>query len=545
VTQGPVTPSRNGFVASRGEYLLFLLLLLLHLVPIWSSKYFPTTDGPAHLYNAWLANTLLTDAQHPFHHFFAFNSLPIPNYTGHAILMALLTVLPPWLAEKGVLSLCALGLPLAVRYMVRAWQPTASFLSLLAFPFVYSTVFQYGFYNFCLSLILLLVVVGFWRRHLYASPLSWKPIAGLAGLLLLLYFSHPLTYLVTGMLLGLFVLERAWSADAADRGRQLRTGLLSLLLASIPSLLLLGWYFLAKQEPMESIGSSAPQAPVGKLIHDWFLLEPLRFMGSAEGSYRLVLAFLLFGLVGYAVWRHTKRQTMPAGKSLVAASGLLVVAYALLPDALAGGSIVRPRLGLISYLLLLGFLATVDYPQRLRQAVVGIGVVVAVLFLGFRYGKYQTLATGLDEYLSAGTYIRPGSSLAVFTYAQVTRMPNGKDYKSYIDVFPHAASYLSVERRLMNFENYEAATGYFPLLWKPNRALLTDNFVAPARFELASYPRQQWPTYVLLWGRLEQPDSTSQPGNDQRVQQQLRQHYHVVYRSPTRLLTLYEQVPRS
>ena len=50
-------------------------------------------------------------------------------------------------------------------------------------------------------------------------------------------------------------------------------------------------------------------------------------------------------------------------------------------------------------------------------------------------------------------------------------MPNGKTYDSYINPFPHAAGYLSVERHLFNFENYEAQTGYFPLVWRPGAAL--------------------------------------------------------------------------
>ncbi len=39
---------------------LFLALTLLYLVPIWSVRYLPTSDGPAHLYNAWVLRGLLT-----------------------------------------------------------------------------------------------------------------------------------------------------------------------------------------------------------------------------------------------------------------------------------------------------------------------------------------------------------------------------------------------------------------------------------------------------------------------------------------------------
>ena len=158
-----------------------------------------------------------------------------------------------------------------------------------------------------------------------------------------------------------------------------------------------------------------------------------------------------------------------------------------MPDAIADRSIVRPRLALCSYLLMLGLLSTVPYPRQLQQFISGVGGLLAVLLLGFRYSHYRTLATGIDEYRSAAPYLRPGATLAALTYGNVTHMPNGKTYDSYINPFPHAAGYLSVERRLFNFKNYEAQTGYFPLIWRPGTALLTDNQGIPAVFDLAAY----------------------------------------------------------
>ena len=528
--------SLRAFVLARAENLLFALLLLLHLLPIWTVRYFLTTDGPAHLYNAWVTKVLLTQAQHPFHHYLAFNPVPVPNYLTSIILSGFLGVLPPWLAEKLVQTLYVIGLPWALRYMLRAWQPRAGFLALLAFPLIYSSVFQYGFYNFCLSIVLLLVILGYWRLHLY--QLGWAPrrIAGLALWLLLLYFAHPLTYLVTGLVLGLFVLEQTWFSlvpEGTRRADLLRSGLLSLLLASAPSLLLLGWY-LRHPTAEESVPSA--HIATGKLLQDWLALEPLRFMGSAEGTYRGLIATLLLGLVSYTVWCQLRGRRVASGLAWALGAGLLVLAYVLLPDALLGGSIIRPRLGVLSYLLLIGLLSTVPYPRRLRQALVGATILLTVLLLSFRANKYRTLATGLNEYLTAISYLRPGTSLASFTYAHVTRMPNGKDYKSYIDVFPHVAGYLGVERHLLNYENYEAHTGYFPLVWRPGQALLTDRDSTPARIEWTTYPRRQWPDYVLLWGRGLKPVPTA---NAQQLAAHLSQYYHSLYRSPTGLLELW------
>ena len=93
-----------------------------------------------------------------------------------------------------------------------------------------------------------------------------------------------------------------------------------------------------------------------------------------------------------------------------------------------------------------------------------------------------------------------------------------------------------MERHLFNFENYEAQTGYFPLVWRPGAALLTDTQGAPAVFDLAAYPLVRWPDYVLLWGRTTQTVPTA---NAQVVAAQLARAYQLVYRSPTGLLELY------
>lgn len=513
-------------------------MVLLHLLPLWSFRYFATTDGPSHLYNAWATKVLLTHTPHPVHQAFAINSGPVPNYLTQVLLVSALHLLPPWLAEKLVQTLYVVGLPLALRYVVRAWRPGAGFLALLAFPLVYSAVFQYGFYNFCLSVVLFLVVLGYWRRHFFARLPTLRHVVGLVSLLLVLYFAHPLPYLLAGFVVGLCVLEEAWRLPGpASRLTYLRTRLSILLIACLPSLLLMGWYL--SQPTVEELVSVVSIGP-GQLLHDWVMLEPLRFMGSAEGTYRKLLATLLFGMVGYVGWCHARGRALAPGGALALAAGLLVLAYVLLPDALLGGSILRPRLGLLSYLLLIGLLATVSYPRWLRQAVVGVVVVVAVLLLGFRYGKYRTLATGMDEYRTATSYLRPGASIASFSYGAISRMPNGKAYQSYIDVFPHATGYLGVERQLLNLENYEAHTGYFPVVWRPGQAVMTDRDEQPPRINWQTTPRTQWPDYVLLWGRNVQVVPTT---NAQQLESHLAQHYHLVYRSPTKLLELYSEGP--
>ncbi|WP_210514279.1 hypothetical protein [Hymenobacter terricola] len=520
------------------ERSLFLLLLGLHLLPIWAFRYFTSTDGPAHLYNAWVLKTMLLDPQSKFRTLLAFNLNPEPNYLSHALLAACLTVLPPWLAEKAVLTLYVAGLPLAVRYLLRSWQPAAGFLAVLAFPLIYSVVLQWGFYNFCLSMVVLLLAVGYWKRHLagVVRP-GARHVAGLMGLVTLVYLAHPLAYLTAGLLLGLLTIEQlitqpgrssSWLARLASQAG-------SVALAFLPTLPLLAWYFWRKGGE----GNSAA-APLGivRYATDLLELEPLRYMGPAERPYRVLVAGLLLLALGYAAWRHWRGRAVAPAWAWAAGAGLLAVGYLVVPDALAGGSIIRPRLGLLCYLAVLGGLGTVPYGPALRQALLVGGVAAAAALLGFRFGRYRALQANLNEYRSAAAYIRPGSTLAPLQFAHTSPMPGSHEPACYIDAFGHTAGYLAVERNLIDYENYEAQTGYFPLIWRPGRERLSQRDSLPQRLDLTARPGgPPVPDYVLVWG---EADTTARPSpNRRRALAQIDSFYRPVFRSRTGLARLY------
>src|SRR5690349_10125799 len=81
-----------------GRY-LFHAVVLLNTLPALLFRFFPTMDGPAHLYNARLIRELLggNSALAPY---VVLNDFPVPNWLGHFILAAAGAVVPAFLAEK-------------------------------------------------------------------------------------------------------------------------------------------------------------------------------------------------------------------------------------------------------------------------------------------------------------------------------------------------------------------------------------------------------------------------------------------------------------
>ena len=221
---------------------------------------------------------------------------------------------------------------------------------------------------------------------------------------------------------------------------------------------------------------------------------------------------------------------------------LLLGAYIAMPDAIAGGSITRPRWGLMSYLALLAGLATVPWSRRWRLIGLGTGTLVAALLLGFRLPRLRAFQAGVREYQSLAPYLRPGATILPIAYDPENHLPDALATDTYIPVLSEAANYLAVEHQLISYENYEASAGYFPLVWRPGKTPLL--LAAQRPYRLAPFLSEpaHLPTYVLLQGRL--IATAPNAGNALLITNYLaRFHYQLRFRSPNSLLELYERPP--
>ena len=145
----------------RWEPILFYLMLVLNWWPVLSVTYFPSLDGPAHLYNADLIQSILFEKDSFVADYFSFHREPVPNWTGHLLLMFLGFFFSALWTQKIFLIVLISALPLAFRALMKTAQPAHHWFSWLVFPFVYSFVFYLGFYNFLLGLVFLMITLAF------------------------------------------------------------------------------------------------------------------------------------------------------------------------------------------------------------------------------------------------------------------------------------------------------------------------------------------------------------------------------------------------
>ena len=226
------------------ERILFLLLCLANLFPLLYTRWFPTMDGPAHIYTANIVKEILKGNM-VFKEFF-FLSLLIPNLTGSLLLSLFQFAFPAWLAEKLLIAIILILLPVSFRYFVYSFTNKPTLITLAIFPFTWHFLFMIGFYNYSLGLSIALFTLGYYIRT--RKAFAEKEIIFIMLMILLLAFTHLFVFVVFGimwavLLLGDMVLFFRKS-DQKIVFKAFMKRYIKYLIAVLPGILLVGAYFI-------------------------------------------------------------------------------------------------------------------------------------------------------------------------------------------------------------------------------------------------------------------------------------------------------------
>jgi hypothetical protein len=527
----------------RGWDVLTTLLVAAQVGSFWVVRHLPTQDGPVHLEIAAVLRRLLSGSSAVAAELFALNPSPEPNWLVHALFAELLAVVSPPVAEKIVLSGYALLAAAALVWALRGTRAEAAHLAPLALPLLFAFPFHMGFYNFCFGMALSLLVTGLWLRH--AAAPRWTAAAGLGGLLLLTYLAHrvalAMSYGMVGTLAAAAALrargtEAAAPATGSDN-RSLsaaRRCLLPPLLAALPSLALAAAYL--GQDAGRGIERLPWRALARHLATGWSLVC---YHALERG---LALAWVAVVVTAAALTFARRADQLPsraAAPLLVALAGALV-AYLAAPVALAGGGYLNQRLQLYVFLLavlLLGARAG----ARLRGVLRTLGATLAAGFLLVHVLAYRELEPLLSEYVAAGRAVPAGSTLLALSFDH--RGAQGGEPSLKVQPFQHAAGWIGARHDVADLSLFQAAMGYFPIVYRPERDPYRHLGTMAALegeehdLDLAGYERATGVRIdnVLLWGR------ASAPASVQQAWERRLASYQLVRRSPSGRAEVYRR----
>jgi hypothetical protein len=450
----------------------FFGLAVLYVLPFWVVHRVPTTDGPCHTYNAWV---LLHhgDARYPlFARYYEVNGKPYPNWIGHGGMALLMTAVPPAVAEKLFVSGYVLAFLAGAWYLAGSVRPEERWPAFLAFPFVYHQLFQYGFYNFSFSVAFFLFALGFWWRH--RERPTWRFAVGINLLLGLCYLSHILS-----LALALLAIAVLWLATLRRESWRRHLRHVPILL---PQLVLPLW-FLSGQG-----GESHPTAwSAGQLVGFFAGLQVLFTLGEVQRWLGIALAALFLALLGLTLRRARGRG---AENAFPLAALLLAVAYFLSPEAMAGGWLIKNRLSLYPFLVLLPWLSLRLEGGRQTIAAAALSL-LAVLNLAYLTERYRELGGEVEGYLAGLAAVKPDSRALALNFA----------HTGPTDVLSHAISWAALEKGLVDWDNYEAKVDFFPVRFRrsvtlpdaPNLALNPGSYRVKPNADLVDA--------VYVWGR--------------------------------------------
>lgn len=449
----------------KREKYFFLAAVIFNLSVVFSGKFFPTMDGPAHLYNSQIIGSLLFNNSEVLDQFYQFNSDLVPNWSGHFIMAFFNLFLPAYMAEKIMLLCYLIGLPYAFRALIKSVSKENYLFSYLVFPFTYSFVFILGFYNFSLAIVFMLFTVTFWIRK--EQTISTFRNAFILFLLLsATYFSHLVVFGMTVLTIALYLVFNELLANTSYRAKplsqrvkQIFTKGLVLGIAALPALILSVLYFFVRpsvnnvytpfEQILEWIQTIHPIIAYNKEIESVFTINLFYILLT---TFILAIILRIIKLFAKVKERPSTGYSFVNDVWLVTAFLFLALAV-ILPDSNSSAGYVTVRLISLFFLFLIIWLACQKIPVWYSYV-----VVLAFLFLNNKLNNYyEPVITDLDKIAidcaDAAKHIPDHSIVAVHTYLD-NWLTN------------HFSNYLGIDKPMVILDNYECATDYFPLQWK-------------------------------------------------------------------------------
>jgi hypothetical protein len=450
-----------GYV-ERYESILFVTISLLMLWPIWSNTYFLTQDGPSHIYNAHV----LLDYWHGWHtdfynQYYTVNHGIEPNWFSHIALAVFMQFCSPATSEKLLLTLYVLCFLLCSRGLIMHISPANQFVSYLPLLFVYHHVLQKGFYNFSFSLVWMIAIWLFYLRYMERMRQYLFIPIGMA-LMLLAYLSHLMGFMLGGSLLLLILLfDTCLQPVVGSRIRHLLYQWGIVTVTMLPALGLMALYFL-RRNAIEYVAGSYSFKELYDCLVDFTTITNL--VSAEKPLSHLAFIFIAIVILVGLLIRFRQRVCTRYDSFLIAVI-LVLVCYFNAPAGLAGGSIFRERLQVIPFTILPFWLASLYYARWVKVSIGLVSVILSLALMQVRLPVHRLCADAVSEYMSAAPYIKPLSTVVILNYAQFGKTTTGEVITDNQGIFVHAAEYLGATQALILLDNYEANTGYFPLLW--------------------------------------------------------------------------------
>ena len=454
----------------RRKRILIAVLIILHTSPLWVFKYFPTQDGPAHVYNSYVLSVFHDEDSTRLREYYKLNLTLFPNWLAHICMALLMKIFPPLIAEKLLLSGIIGLLPLSLFYFLGAVHEGKNLYGFLGFLFSDHYLLHMGFYSFSLSLPLFFFALGYFMKH--KEELSVDKIAILNLLCILIYFSHILSFLL--LILSLTLLSITSFYRKPKRVMELLVSMLPL-------------YFIMANYLLTNIGADNGEFELKwERFSEWktwdYLIStkslmfftdvhliPTRIMGIMLG--------VLFAVTFYK--RIRQKRIMSHDNQFLMLFGIFTVLYFIMPWGIVTGGWINDRVNLFIFPMLLPFLY-VDYHKHIKRGIVVVMIILSISRLAINFRYYYPLDKSMKEFTSGIELIEKDKvilGISSDVSPSVKESPS-VTHRIIAKPFGHAVNYYGVDNGSVSLSNYEVKFSYFPFDWRIKHSGVIDYIVA-------------------------------------------------------------------
>jgi hypothetical protein len=435
------------------DTILFYALLVLHVLPVLLNQYFLTVDGPAHLYNARIIYQMFTQADSVYNVFYSLQSfLFLPNSIGHLLMIGLQFVFPALLAEKIILILYLIILPLSFRFFIKQVSVQNIWLSIFIFPFVYSFLFIYGFYNFLFGLILMLFASGYFVRFFQkVKKRRYSYILGIFALLM--FYAHIFVLMLFFLMILLWMLKEMYDMlKNKTWDKETMNSIFFLCFSLLPSCILSVIFI------MQGTTSGIEYSYVS--ITDrwsWIIgVQPAKALSyGKEAIYTrwISISFVLLLINAFVIMFQKKyHRNVNQTIGLLIFPVIVLLLYFILPDGNDTSGFISSRLLLVFFLYLIVCIAVWRIHVIVKYITLFFIIYASVAMLGVYQKNITEYQTYCQSVIEASELIEPDATV-------VSVMNND------LFIFKHLHSYIALNKPMLLLQNYEADLNYFPLKW--------------------------------------------------------------------------------
>ncbi|RZB37653.1 MAG: hypothetical protein SRB2_00755 [Desulfobacteraceae bacterium Eth-SRB2] len=467
----------------------YIFLLGIHIVLVWLLPYFPTQDGPSHVYNLVILKDLLNGGRE-WGNFFTHTLNAVPNLGFNLLSYPMLHLFSPFVVEKLFVSIYIVFMGVSVPLFLHTFNNRSLPFIYFIFPVIFNFNLLMGFYSFVIGFPLFLMAFSFSWKIRNCSTVCKFIFFNIAGLII--FYCHIISFVF--FLISLIGITVTQSVDFRRKIIELTK-----LLATISPILLnlIDYLIHSSKSSFSGLSYLFSVSRYVRLLIELFSFSSLNFslwQVLPVSLFMFLYFFFTYSSVTNIYKKNTQNKNIKdSEKNLLFLALILILIYLFAPFRFGGGCFFNQRFPWIILLIILPLFQIPEtafwkrFGQRIIVGTVCFFFVFNTVVLWQQSKNVEKFLSGLNAELPKGAYL--------MTYKKIDLQAAWPR----IDVLMHAASYYGIIKGCVDIGNYETDFEYFPIHFKDTipRFPYPDQIGYKAEsVDWSEYPSIQ---YILGW----------------------------------------------